>query len=446
MVDTVSIGMKQSMQWKMSNLLSASIVGGCLIITAPVFAKVIDAPAVGRPVVAKTDAEQMRDMQNKLEAIQNELSQMTSGLVSQSSSSAGMPLHGFMDVGFATNSQGNNVVANPNVPNPRGFYEGRLSFYMAPHFGDRVVALAEPNFEVSQSDGTVNVDIERLQIGYTFSDTATLWGGRFHTPYGYWNTAFHHGAQLQTSILRPRFLDFEDSGGILPAHMLGIWGTGKARVGKGRFTYDMFVGNGPKIVGANASVPAVIAAPADYQTGGLDPNIAGDDNHSAMVGLNLGYEFSGSLDGLRLAVHWLNGDVNAYTPAPLTTKLNAGGGSIVYLSNDWEIMSEYYGFNDKDVTTDLKHKSRAGYVQAGVSFNEWTPYVRLERTILDQQDNYFRMQANGQSYARQALGLRYNVSPKAALKLELMNSSFKEEAGRTALGYRSLNIQYAIGF
>ena len=145
----------------------------------------------------------------------------------------------------------------------------------------------------------------------------------------------------------------------------------------------------------------------------------------------------------------MNGDVNAYdaTPAALnTTNLNTGGGSLVYLSNDWEIMGEYYGFNDKDKATGLKHKSRAGYVQAGVSFNAWTPYVRLERTILDQSDNYFSMQANGQSYARQALGLRYNVSPKAALKLELMNSSFKEELGRTALSYRSLNIQYAIGF
>lgn len=431
MADKLNIGIEHAKQWKASTLLRASIIGGCLVIAAPAY--------------AETEAEQMKVMQQKLEAIQNELSQMTSGLVSQSSSSAGMPLHGFMDVGFASNSQGNNVVANPYVANPRGFYEGRLSFYMAPQFGDRVKALAEPNFEVDQLNGTVNVDIERLQIGYTFSDAATLWGGRFHSPYGYWNTAFHHGAQLQTSVLRPRFLDFEDSGGILPAHMLGIWGTGKARAGKGKFTYDWYAGNGPKITGA-----VTPPSPANYQTGGLDPNIAGDDNHSAMVGLNLGYEFSGSLDGLRLAVHWLHGDVNAYdalTSAVInTTGLNMAGGSLVYLSNDWEIMSEYYGFNDKDKTSGLKHKSRAGYVQAGRSFNNLTPFIRLERTILDQQDNYFSMQASGQSYARQILGLRYNLSQKAALKFELGNSSFKEEFGRTALSYRSLNIQYAIGF
>jgi hypothetical protein len=453
MVDTVSIGMKQSKQKKVSNLLSASIVGGCLVIAAPVFAKVIDAPAVGRPVVAKTEAEQMKDMQNKLEAIQNELSQMTSGMASRSGSDDGLPIHGFMDVGFASNTQGNAVV-NPVVANPKGFYEGRLSFYLAPHFSDNVKVLAEPNIEVSQLDGTVNLDVERLQIGYTFSDAATGWIGRFHAPYGYWNTAFHHGAQLQTSVLRPRFLDFEDSGGILPAHMLGVWGTGKIKAGGGRFTYDGYAGNGPKIVDATLGP----TPPSTYQTGGLDPNIAGEDNHSAMVGLNLGYEFSGSLDGLRLAVHGLQGDINAYgssSPTPTTqnstvlntTSLSFVGGSVVYLSNEWEIMGEYYRFNDKDKSgVTGTHTSWADYLQIGRSFNDLTPYVRFERTVFNQLDNYFSMQASGQSYARQALGLRYNLNQKAALKFELLNSSFKEELGRTSLGYRSFIAQYAIGF
>ena len=227
--------------------------------------------------------------------------------------------------------------------------------------------------------------------------------------------------------------------------MLGIWGTGKTRAGRGKFTYDWYAGNGPKISSANDPLTP------PYQSGSLNPNIAGDSNHSAMVGLNLGYEFSGNLDGLRLAMHWLNGDVDVYdTTSTLinnaTTGLNTGGGSLVYLSNDWEIMGEYYGFNDKDKATGVKHKSRAGYVQAGKSFNDLTPFIRLERTILDQRDNYFSMQASGQSYARQILGLRYNLSQKAALKFELGNSSFKAESGRTALSYRSLNIQYAIGF
>jgi hypothetical protein len=459
-----NFGIEHAKQLKASALLSASIFGGCLFIAVPAFGKVIDvpAPAIERPVqpanTTANGAEQMKAMQQKLETIQDQLNQMTSGLVNQSSSAAGMPLHGFMDVGYRINSQGSNDLANPNVANPKGFFQGSLSFYMAPHFGDRVLALAEPNFEIDQKDGSLSVDVERLQIGYAFSDAATLWLGRFHTPFGYWNTAFHHGAQLQTSVLRPRFLDFEDLGGIVPTHMVGLWSTGKVRAGQSKFTYDVYVGNGPKISDVNASVQPVPVNPGDYQTGGLDPNIAGDDNHSAMVGFNLGYDFSGMLDGLRLAVHWMNGDVNTYGIPPTTiasdlknntlstTNLNMGGGSLVYLSNDWEIMGEYYGFNNKDKATDLKYKSKAGYLQVGVSFGSWTPYVRGERTILDQNDYYFSSQANGQSYARQILGVRYNIDPKACLKLELMKSDFKQELGRTALDYRTMTLQYAIGF
>jgi hypothetical protein len=408
MVDTINIDMKQAKQWKGSSLLRAMIVGGCLGIAAPVF--------------AQTDAEHMKDMENKLEAIQNELTQMTSGMVTRSSSGEGLPIHGFMDVGFASNSKGTSA-------NPMGFYVGALSFYLAPHFGDKVKALVEPNFEVTPA-GAVATDLERLQIGYTFSDNATAWAGRFHTPYGYWNTGFHHGAQIQTSVLRPRFLDFEDKGGILPAHMVGLWGTGKFKAGEGKLTYDIFAGNGPKIV-----------------TSILDINQAGDNNHQAMVGFNLGYEFSGSLDGLRLAVHSLRGDVDDDAIPSNKTQLNIVGGSAVYLSDTWEVMGEYYRFNDKDKSGGTgTHKSWADYLQIGKSFNNLTPYVRFERTVLDQLDNYFSMQDSGQSYARQALGLRYNLNQKAALKFELLNSSFKAESGRTALGYRSVFVQYAIGF
>jgi len=212
MADKQNIGIKHARQWKTTALLGASIIGGCLLIAVPAFAKVIDAPAqpANAPVqpanAATNSSEQVKVMQQKLEDIQNQLNQMTSGLVNQSSSTAGLPLHGFFDAVYSNNSQGHEL-ANPNVANPVGFRQGSLSFYMAPHFSDRVVALAEPNFEVDQFDGSVSVDVERLQIGYVFSDAATLWLGRFHTPYGYWNNAFHHGAQIQTSVLRPRFID-----------------------------------------------------------------------------------------------------------------------------------------------------------------------------------------------------------------------------------------------
>lgn len=412
-------GIRPSWQRNLPALVTAALLGALLTIALP--------------AAAETDAERIRNLESKLEALQNEVNLLSSGMARHSASNSGVPLHGFMDAGYAIDNQKGAAV------NPKGFYVGSLSFYLAPSFGDNVKTLVEPNFEVS-AEGVVTTDIERLQIGYAFSDAATVWGGRFHTPYGYWNTAFHHGAQIQTSILRPRFLDFEDKGGILPSHMVGILASGKFKTAGGRLTYDAFVGNGPRIVGVSVVPPQTL--------GTLDPSLAGDSHHSVMIGFSLGYEFTANLSGLRLAAHGISGGVDTDTP-PIhrETALNILGGSAVYLANEWEVLSEYYRFDNKDKSGATgTHGSWAGYLQAGRNFHDLTPYARLEKASLNQQDDYFRLQAYGQSYARQALGLRYDVDENMALKLELLNSTFMAEAVRAAAAYRSLYVQYAVGF
>jgi hypothetical protein len=60
------------------------------------------------------------------------------------------------------------------------------------------------------------------------TDTFSIDAGRTHTELGYWNNAFHHGTWLQMPVNRPRAELFEDQGGILPIHSVGI--TGRWRV------------------------------------------------------------------------------------------------------------------------------------------------------------------------------------------------------------------------
>jgi len=347
----------------------------------------------------------------------------------------GVPLHGFLDVGYSINSKDSTNPALPGLPN--GFNVGSLDIYLTPQFEGKVKTLIELIFE-NTPEGSLATDLERAQIGYTFSDAATLWAGRYHAPYGYWNTAYHHGAQMQTSVLRPRFLDFEDKGGILPAHMVGLWANGKIRAGGGRFTYDAYAGNGPRI-----AVDSGLPAPG----GVLDIQTAGDNNHQAMVGFNLGYEFGGFADGLRLALYGLRGDVADDSPAANITELNMGGAAVVYLEHDWEIMGEYYRFSDTDKSGGTgSHSSWADYLQVGMNFSGLTPFVRVEKTVLDQADMYFAMQDNGQSYFRQSLGLKYDLNQSAALKFELLNSKFADEPGRAPYDYRSFLAQFAVRF
>jgi outer membrane murein-binding lipoprotein Lpp len=337
--------------------------------------------------------------------------------------SDGITLHAFADVGYVNSDQ------TLSDDRDSGFTMGNLDFYLTPQIAARVKSLFELNFEY-ESDGGLEVDLERAQLGYTVGDSLTVWAGRFHTPFGYWNTAFHHGAQLQTSVGRPRFLEFEDAGGILPAHTVGLWGTGTHRAGNGRLYYDAYVGNGDRIL-----------------DGELDFNAVRDDNGQTALGLSLGYQFGLTPDSLLLGVHVLNENVNAYSGGNLVSRsrLRVYGGYAVYQPDNWEGIAEYYRFvNDALSMQGARHSSWSGFVQLGYVFSgRLTPYLRYEEAILDQSDPYFANLAEGRSYQRGVLGLRYDLNPRSALKLEVDRTDETRDGGER---FNELLGQLAIRF
>lgn len=378
----------------------------------------------GKPAAADQGAvaEKVTAQAARIEQLEKSVVQVSE--TSAKRASLGLPLHGFADVGYAHESRD---------PNGRkgGFALGNLDLYLTPEFGDRVKSLAELVFEMGE-DGSMGTDLERLQVGYTFSDALTLWGGRFHTPYGYWNTAFHHGAQMQTSLMRPRFIAFEDQGGILPAHTVGLLASGGVRLGSGKLQYDAYLGNGN---GIRDKV--------------LDFNAVKDDNTNKMVGGNLRYQFAGALDGLTLGLHGLNEQVDSYDPNKVrlnSTKLNMLGAFGVFERDNWEVISEYYRFRNDDLTGGTgTHSSWAGFAQIGRTFAEqWTPYARTEKASLDQNDNYFAGLESGRSYKRHALGLRYDLNALAALKLELSRTT--EQQTTSELISNGARLQFAVRF
>ena len=335
----------------------------------------------------------------------------------------GLPIHGFADLGFGKTTRG----AGENRAN--GFAIGTLSFYLTPQFTDRTKALIELAFEGDSAVGAIATDVERLQIGYTFNDAATLWLGRFHTPFGFWNTAYHHGAQIQTAVLRPRFIDFEDKGGIVPAHMMGLLASGTIAAGKGKIVYDTYIGNGSRIVD-NA----------------LDPNITRDDNSNKALGINIGYRFSGHLSGLQTGGNVSMQHVNSYSGSTLLNRTRVGmlGAYAMYDREPWEIISEIYSFRNKDLSGGSgNHSSWAGFVQGGYGFGDWLPYARLEKTSLSKNDNYFVDQASGRSYSRYAMGVRYALNESAALKLEANRTRQPDQVDGD---YNEAWFQYAIRF
>jgi hypothetical protein len=371
-------------------------------------------PAAAQPGAAAATAP---DTAQRLTKVEQTVNQMAASAGQHAEE--GLATHGFADVGIGNH--------NAEFSKYQGADVGELDFFLTPRLGSRTRALFELNFEVG-SDGTVGVDLERAQIGYQFADSATVWLGRFHTPYGYYNTAFHHGQQIATSLRRPRFIDFEDHGGIMPAHTVGAWLTGSERVGDQRVTYDVYIGNSQRITG-----------------GALDMNNAGNTHGSTIVGGNLGLLLSGALDGLKVGVDAFQTRIEDEDQVPAyVTQLRSFGAYAAYDTDNWEDIAEFHVFSNQDLTGHTgTHHSDAGFVQIGYRAGRYTPYARYERGAFQQSDRFFAAQANGSSYYREALGLRFDVDLVSALKLELAETRLTD---RVIGSYDEALLQYAIRF
>jgi hypothetical protein len=374
----------------------------------------------------------------RIEALEQEVGQLRDS-VARGSQDTGVPLHGFADAGWREASK------STLTGQQGGATVGTFDIYLTPQISDRIRSLFEIAFEYGHLDGQIGSDVERGQLGYVVNDNLLLWAGRFHTPYGYWNTEFHHGAQIQTSITRPTFLEFEDKGGVMPSHSTGLWATGGMAAGGGRANYDVYVANGSRIA-----------------EGQIDFNALHDDNNNKAVGGRLSYQFGGALDGLTIGAHGLTEEVDVYgsvgyqigtgpgavqTNLPtFRTRLGMAGAYAVYDADDWEALAEYYHFGNKDLSgSSGSHTSWAGFVQVGRAITpRWIPYARFEEASLDQTDRYFSsLTLGGQSYKRGVLGIRYNISAKSAFKLE---ANHTKQTDAPLQDYNELRAQYSIRF
>ena len=379
-------------------------------------------PAAPRPALAAASAggapAAPADTAGRLAHVEQTLSQLTSA-AGQHAEDTGMATHGFADVGLGNH--------NAEFHEYQGADIAELDFFLTPRLGARTRALFELNFEVAE-DGSVGVDLERAQIGYQVGDSATLWAGRFHTPYGFYNTAFHHGQQIAIALRRPRFIEFEDHGGIMPAHTVGLWLTGSRRFSDEKLTYDLYVGNSQSITG-----------------GTLDMHNAGNLHGSTIIGGNLGLLLGGLLDGLKVGVDAFQTRIEDQDQLPsLFTRVRSYGVYAAYDTDMWENIAELHVFNDTDLTGATgTHRSDAGFVQLGYRAHRFTPYARYERGAFHQSDDYFAAQTYGGSYYRDALGVRFDIDLQSALKLELADTHLTD---RLVGSFSDVLLQYAIRF
>jgi hypothetical protein len=136
-------------------------------------------------------------------------------------------VRGFGDVTF----HGDNYHPAGLPGDKTAFTLGQLNLFVTSDISDKFKFLGEIVFEAGPDNiygvtrGTANtfgVDVERYLLTYSRNEYFNLSAGRYHTAIGYYNTAFHHSTWLQTTTGRPLLFAFEDQGGILPIHNVGV--------------------------------------------------------------------------------------------------------------------------------------------------------------------------------------------------------------------------------
>lgn len=295
-----------------------------------------------------------------------------------------------------------NFSATSRLEGPRGFSEGQFAAHLASELSPRVSFFGEVTLSARADAGTgtppatgFNVEVERSIIRFDQSDALKVSFGRYHTPINWWNTAFHHGQWLQTTVTRPEMIQF--GGRFLPVHFVGALVEGKVPAGGWHLNYNAGLGNGRS---------SVISRGGD----------AGDSNGSRAWLVNVfskpdrpfGLQFGGSayIDRVTLA-------------SRRTFDEQIVAAHVVWQKEDPELIAEVAAVRHQETGQSTSVWNRAFYIQAAYRLpwrdRRFKPYYRFERVNIAPADVVF---AGVSELNASIVGSRWDVSQNAAFKAE----------------------------
>ncbi len=314
------------------------------------------------------------------------------------------------------------------------FALGNLDLYARKLIDEKTYAFLELVFE---NDGSQYVfELERLWVKRSLNDNLNISAGRFHTPLGYWNRTYHHGALLYDTATRPAFLDFEDSASaILPLHFVGVLFDGEVQTHNGALAYEIQLGNGPSY---NTS--------SGYGGGEIEVNNVSDQNRSKSPGARITYSFDNMPLALglavmsnRLAESGLSGNASGIIAGQTLVQQLITAADLEYSGDKFDLMAEYYNLkNDDRFGAAGSHTGNAYYIQMGYQITKsLKPVYRYESVNFDNNDAYFLI-LNRKQESRHLAALRYDLSETNVLKFQAMSVNPK-----TGGSYNEYAVQWA---
>ena len=239
------------------------------------------------------------------------------------------------------------------------------------------------------------MDLERYLLQFSPNDYFNVSAGRYHTAIGYYNTAYHHSTWLQTATGRPFLFQFEDDGGILPIHNVGVSVTGMIPSGRLGLHYVAEVGNGRA-----SSSPS--AEPVQ--------NIVDENNGKSF---NLGFYFRPTgVRGLQAGVSVYHDGLRPIASPAISETIVAAHAVIVRPNFEW--------LNEALVIRHAPDGSRVFdtpgfYTQVSKRFGSYRPYFRYQYVNAADAEPVFPQVRRQQG---PSVGVRYDPSDSVALKLQ----------------------------
>ncbi|HKV61740.1 MAG TPA: porin [Candidatus Acidoferrum sp.] len=299
-----------------------------------------------------------------------------------------LQIRGFADADFSATDQKGTT---------SGFNLGQFDLHIASALSRKISYFGEITVNAHPTDYTI--EMERSFIRYDYNDYFKISFGRFHTPIGYWNTAYHHGAWLQTTIDRPFFVKV--GGTFTPLHFVGVLAEGNIPSGGLGLGYNVGIGNGRG---------DIISRPGD----------AGDTNNNRAWVAKL-FARPAKAYGLELGGSFYRDKITL--PSGLNYSEWIGTGYLVWTKGAREFLAEFDNVNHRNIVTNAVSNSDASYVQFGyrLPWFERTlkPYYRFEYTHMPLSEQVFTYQPQVESI----FGLRYDISNFAAFKSEYRYSA-----------------------
>jgi hypothetical protein len=298
----------------------------------------------------------------------------------------------FGDAGFG--------YANPSEEGSASasFASGSLDLFSTAQIGEHFQALSEVVFE---EDSEFGVELERLWGAWTFNDALYLKLGRERSPATRWSRRYHHGRWLWTSATQPFVARFQDDGGPLQIHQIGLEAGGRMVTTAGVLEYIAVVANG------RGRTPSEVAN-------------FGDLNASKAYDVSLGFAPARVL-GLTIGGDVHLDEIPRVADDP--TRRHAirevvETAYLEYFASPVEVLGEAALIQHADRGSDRTFHHRTGYLQAGYHIDAFTPFARVDLRDMSRGDPFFAPANIDLDSWEGVVGIRYDLNEAVALKLE----------------------------